>query len=251
MTRSLFPDDDKKRDRGIGGLAPQDALSRSEQSALRSLGADELDTRAEHTSAPAYTPSAPRTSSSAQGGTGRAAQRGPQYANVFTMAKGNSKYLTGERDKPVSNMWGSAIGLIAMIAFIGFFFFITNTQTSSRSSSSTPPAIFFLFFAAFGLFWIFSAVREWRRYTYFVTNGQLLIGEVVNANGQWVWTGSGKSRSRKYQVTVNYRLRTPDGQTIDGKESAYRNDLARQSLPEPGAQIAALYVPTDQQTRLL
>lgn len=76
-------------------------------------------------------------------------------------------------------------------------------------------------------------------------NGQVLVGQVVYANGRWVTSGSGKNRSRSYRVTVQYRVKLPNGQLLEGQEQATRGDLARKGVPVSGTPIALLYTPED------
>jgi hypothetical protein len=67
----------------------------------------------------------------------------------------------------------------------------------------------------------------------------------VYANGRWVRTGSGKSSSSSYRVTVRYRVKLPSGQVLEGEETATRRDLARKGVPVPGTPIAVLHTPED------
>jgi hypothetical protein len=270
MSDSLFKDDNSSlRDSGIGGLRSDDDLSRKAAEAMRKMQREDqteeaqrllrevedepraeprrslsdFDLQRDELAAPAVRPPV------VDAGTGRPVQRGQHLADVFTIRRGNRKYLTGESATPASDMWGYLTGLLITGAFL--IFMLTSSFGGKTSSGNQPPALLYVFMIGFDVVMVVLMVRAVKQARYFAQHGQLLLGRVVSASGRWVTTGSGKSRSRKYKVTLQYRLALPDGETLENTETHSRNDLARSSLPEPGAPVAALYVADGKQLRLL
>jgi hypothetical protein len=251
MSDSLFKSDKNSplRDSGIGGLQSNDDLSRKAQETLRNMRREDAREEAERlkreTTSSAAT-SAPRTAYA--DAFGRAVQRGPHLANVFTIKRGNTKYLTGQSETIVSDFWGYVFGIFMVGIFLVVFLFIS---ANPGSSSKPPPPVLILAFFAFDAVLVGLMIRSVMQANYFSKNGTLLMGTVGSADGRWVTTGSGKNRSRKYRVTLNYRVSLPDGEVVNKSETHDRNDLARGALPEPGDPIAVLYVPDSKKMRLL
>ena len=252
MSDSLFKSDKNSplRDTGIGGLQANDDLSRQAQETLRNMRREDQREEAERlqreTVSSGGIVSDQRTAYAKQ--FGRAEQRGPHLANVFTIKRGNKKYLTGESESIASDFWGYLFGIIIVGVFLAVFFFIAD---SPGRSSKPPPPVLILAFFAFDAVLVGLMIRSVMQANYFAKNGTLLMGTVGSADGRWVTTGSGKNRSRKYRVTLNYRVSLPDGEVINKTETHDRNDLARGGLPEPGTPIAVLYVPDTKKMRLL
>lgn len=252
MSDSLFKSDKNSplRDSGIGGLKANDDLGRKAAETLRNMQREDQREEAERLKreiASGVAPSeAPRTAYA--NAFGRAVQRGPHLANVFTIKRGNKKYLTGESETIVSDFWGYLFGIFMVGIFLVVFLFIS---ANPGSSSKPPPPVLILAFFAFDAVLFGLMIRSVMQANYFSKNGTLLMGTVGSATGRWVTTGSGKSRSRKYKVTLNYRVSLPDGEVVNKTETHDRNDLARGGLPEPGDPIALLYVPDTKKMRLL
>jgi hypothetical protein len=252
MNDSLFKSDKNSplRDSGIGGLQANDDLSRKAAETLRNMQREDQREEAERlqreVSSGVAAPAPARTAYA--DAFGRAVQRGPQLANVFTIKRGNQKYLTGETDSIVSDFWGYLFGIFMVGIFLVVFLFIS---ANPGSSSKPPPPVLILAFFAFDAVLVGLMIRSVMQANYFAKNGTLLMGTVGSADGRWVTTGSGKNRSRKYRVTLNYRVSLPDGEVVNKSETHDRNDLARGGLPEPGAPVAVLYVPDTKKMRLL
>jgi hypothetical protein len=263
MSDSLFKDDDNRgalRDAGIGGLRADDDLSRKAAEAMKNMQRQDAIEEAERRQRERE--AAPRRSlddfdlrrgtvkpaeQPAGTGTGRPVQRGPHLANVFTITRGNDKYLTGKSESPASG----ALGFIGMMAFVavvfGFIFAVSSTDSPGRKGFGEV----FVIIIGINLLMAVFMVRSIMQARYFARHGQLLVGSVTSASGRWVTTGSGKNRSRKYKVSVGYALSLPNGETIHKTETHNRNDLARGGLPEPGTPIAVLWVPENGRLRLL
>lgn len=189
------------------------------------------------------------------GGTGRPVQRGPHLANVFTLRRGDEKYLTGERDTLRSGNAVILLVIVILAAALGFTLFMFNTTGimdmempffDTGGLMSLPVLIiggvFGLIFLILFLVMVFGA----RRRRFYLNNGQLLLGQVVAAWGRWhTSTTSEGGSTRSYRVTVKYRVRAPDGLVIEDQATETRNDLARSVLPNPGDPLAVLYVDKD------
>lgn len=252
MSNPLFKSDKNSplRDSGIGGLQSNDDLNRKAQETLRNMRREDAREEAERlqreTVSQGGVVADQRTAYAKQ--FGRAEQRGPHLANVFTIKRGNKKYLTGEAETIASDLWGYLFTIFIVGLFLVFFFFIS---ANPGRSSKPPPPVLILAFVAFDLVMIGLMIRSVMQANYFAKNGTLLLGTVGSADGRWVTTGSGKNRSRKYKVTLNYRVSLPDGESINKTETHDRNDLARGGLPKNGDPIAVLYVPDTKKMRLL
>jgi hypothetical protein len=252
MSDSLFKSDKNSplRDSGIGGLQANDDLSRKAAETLRNMQREdqrEEAERAQREAARGVSSPAPAQTAYADA-FGRAVQRGPHLANVFTIKRGNRKYLTGESSTIASNFWGYLFGIFMASIFLIAFLFIS---ANPGSSSKPPPPVLILAAFAFDAVLFGLMIRSVMQANYFSKNGTLLMGTVGSANGRWVTTGSGKNRSRNYKVTLNYRVSLPDGEVVNKTETHDRNDLARGGLPEPGDPVAVLYVPDTKKMRLL
>jgi hypothetical protein len=175
------------------------------------------------------------------GGNGRPVQRGPQLANVFTLYRRNSNYLTGER----AHLQHNPLGYVLMI---GIFIFVYAILWFTFRSIEMPGEIFspmqvlgllgFVFGAislvAIGV-WIWNIRRD-RRYE---SQGNLLLGKVTRANGYW---SSDSEGGRSFKVRVDYRVRLPEGTTVDHQATHTRRDLAGGGLPRPGDPVAVLAI---------
>lgn len=240
------------RDAGIGGIRANDALSRGEELARRTFAADRDDSPAPSLTNFVIPDSADTSGTALDGGTGRPVQRGPHLSGVFTLNKGNIKYLLGEKDRPASEFWGYIVGIAITAIIVGIMFFADSQESVRSTSSDRPPWEFILPISiGFDFLLLFFMVRSSRQAKHFHENGQLLLGQIVSAHGRWVTTGSGKNRSRNYKVTLNYRLRLTDGEVHNGSDTQNRNDLARQGVPDPGMPIAVLVLPDTKKMRLL
>jgi hypothetical protein len=180
------------------------------------------------------------------GGNGRPVQRGPQLANIFTLYRRNSKYLTGERAHLQHNPLGYIlmIGIFILvlgILYVAFKVFPANIDEAKE----IVDLVFILLALAFGaisvvaLFvWAWNIRRD-RRYE---AQGQLLLGKVTRAWGRWKSDSEG---GRKFLVTVSYRVRLPEGTTLEHEATHKRGDLARGGLPNPGDPVAVLAIDRD------
>lgn len=264
MSDSLFKGDRNSplRDSGIGGLKSNDDLSRQAAETLRQMQRE--DQREEDERRRREGEAAPRRSlddfdlrrdtlppvqqPTADAGTGRSVQRGPHLSDVFTLWRGNHKYLLGESESLSTDMWGYLIG----IGFTAAFYVILMTSSSaSRSVRNTGvPSFVYAFIIIFGALLTVLMVRSIMDARYYLRNGTLLLGRLDSVDGRWVVTGSGKNRSRKYKVTVAYSVTLPDGRVVSKTQTHTRGDLARGGLPAQGTRIAVLAVDSDK-VRLL
>ncbi|MBK9124661.1 MAG: hypothetical protein IPM16_16295 [Chloroflexi bacterium] len=251
---------------GISGFGSGDALSQQEDALRRQFAADaRADQQAELEGEGVSVSVGPtfvwsNTMGSAApveltGGTGRPVQRGPQLANVFTLRRGDEKYLTGERNTLRSGNGVILLVVVILVAALGFTLFMFNATGFTdmqmpffdTSGLTNLPVliiggVFGLIFLILFLVMVFGA----RRRRFYLNNGQLLLGQVVAAWGRWhTSTDSEGGTSRSYRVTLKYRVRAPDGLVIEDEASETRNDLARSVLPNPGDPIALLYVDKD------
>jgi hypothetical protein len=179
------------------------------------------------------------------GGNGRPVQRDPQLARIFTLYRRNSKYLTGERAHLQHNP-------LAYVLMIGIFIFVYAILWVTFRSIELPMGDLFSPMQVLGLIgfvfgaisvvaigiWIWNIRRD-RRYE---SQGQLLLGKVTRANGYWSTSSEG---GRSFRVRVDYRVRLPDGTTVDHQATHTRGDLARGGLPNPGDPVAVLAINRD------
>ena len=193
------------------------------------------------------------------GGDGRVMQRSQMFPSVFLLYPKNLKYVRGESLKPTTSSGNGLVGVIFVVVFMVIFFGISGFGESMlRQFSSisrfgldmgnlmrSPLSIFMgIFVLIIGIISVVS-IRNARRMSRLSQTGSLLIGQASAVNGRWVSTGSGSSRSRSYKVSVAYRVRLPDGRTVNGQDTATRSDLARGVLPVPGTPVAILYANDD------
>ena len=177
------------------------------------------------------------------GGNGRPVQRGPQLANIFTLYRGNAKYLTGERAHLQHNPLGYILMIGIFIFVLGILYVAFNAFPANiDEAKETVDLVFVLLAVVFGaisvvtlLVWAWNIRRDRR----FESQGQLLLGRVTRAWGRWKNDSEG---GRKFLVTVNYRVRLPEGTTIDHEATHRRGDLARGGLPESGDPVAVLAI---------
>lgn len=180
------------------------------------------------------------------GGSGRPVQRGPQLANVFTLYRRNTKYLSGERNHIPHNLLGYVltigilIGTFAIIA--GAFRAFPDISNSSGFTLDAVLVFVGAIFAAIILGAVAIYVWNRRRDRRYESQGQLLLGQTLRASGGW---HSGSEGGRSFDVTVHYRVRMPDGTVLDHKANATRNDLSRGGLPSPGDPVAVLAIDRD------
>src|SRR5690606_29285992 len=116
---------------------------------------------------------------------GRAEQRGLHLANVFTIKRGNQKYLTGESSTIASDFWGYLFTVVIVGIFLAVFFVIS---ANPGSSSKPPPPVLILGFLAFDAVMFGLMIRSVMQANYFAKNGTLLLGTVGSADGRWVTT---------------------------------------------------------------
>lgn len=250
MNDSLFKSDKNSplSDSGIGGLRADDDLSRRAAETLRNMQREDRREEDQYLRRETGSGTAAPTRNAYANAFGRAVQRGPQLASVFTIKRGNKKYLTGQSEKIASDFRGFLVGIFAIVGFATFFAMVT---INPGRSSKPPPPFVFIIFVIIALVLIILMIRSVLQAQYFVQNGTLLMGTVGSASGRWVVSGSGKSRTRNYKVTLKYHVALPNGEAIDRTETHDRNDLAKGGLPEPGDPIAILYVPDTKKMRLL
>ncbi|KXK53697.1 MAG: hypothetical protein UZ13_00621 [Chloroflexi bacterium OLB13] len=251
---------------GISGFASGDALSQQEDALRRQFVADN---RADQQAArdadgvsisvgPTFVWSDTMGSAAPvelTGGDGRPVQRGPQLANVFTLRRGDGKYLTGERNTLRSGNGVILLVIVILAASLGFTLFMFNATgftdmevpfVDTGGLMNVPVLIIGGVFGSIFLILILVMVFGARRRRFYLKNGQLLLGQVVSAWGRWhTSTNSEGGTSRSYRVTVKYRVRAPEGLVIEDEATETRNDLARSVLPNPGDPIALLYVDKD------
>lgn len=178
---------------------------------------------------------------SVEGGTGRPVQRNQTFPAVFTLVKGNDKYLRGESERPTTT---SLVGLFISIGFmVAIFVFIGFTTFGAIGFGMGSSFQLFtgIFVLVMGII-VFTTVRDIQRANRLAANGVVLVGQIVNIYGRWVSSGSGKSRSRSYKVTAQCRVKLPDGRIFSAQGTATRGDLRNAVLPNPGSPIAILYV---------
>lgn len=192
------------------------------------------------------------------GGTGRPIQRGPQHANVFTLYRNHIKYLTGQVDHIPHAKWGYflpiGIFVVTFVAvFVGFRAFggmsgagpdiglgVGNFMSNTFNAVMVLIGGVFLLISIILLLVLMWNVRKNRRYEREAT---LLLGQVMQSGGRWYSsTDSDGHTSRNYRVTVAYRVRLPDGRTVDHQDTHNRNDLANAGLPGPGAPVAVMVI---------
>ena len=179
------------------------------------------------------------------GGNGRPVQRGPQLANIFTLYRGNSKYLTGERAHLQHTIFAYVlvIGILAGVYAIVWFTF--RTIDMEMGDFFSPMQILLMLGVLFGAI-ILGAIGLWiwntRRNRRYETQGQLLLGQVLRAGGNWESDSEG---GRNFKVRVDYRVRLPDGTTVDHQATHTRGDLAGSGLPQSGDPVAVLAIDRD------
>ena len=190
------------------------------------------------------------------GGDGRVMPRTQSFPQVFLLHPKNLKYVRGESEKPTNstfNPWIMVLILALSAAAALWIFdlgsFITRQVATIqrigldmgaliRNPLIISLGVVALIVVVLGWAWSYNA-RIMKR---LAGDGTLLLGQILITNGRWVSSGSGKNRSRSYKVTVAYRVRLPEGQLVDGQQTATRGDLARKGLPVPGTPVAVLYV---------
>lgn len=180
---------------------------------------------------------------SIDGGNGRPVQRGPQLANVFTLYRRNSQYLTGERAHLQHNPLGYILMIGIFILVLGILYVAFNAFPANiDEAKETVDLVFILLAVVFGaisvvalLVWAWNIRRD-RRYE---SQGNLLLGKVIRAWGRWKSDSEG---GRKFLVTVSYRVRLPEGTVLEHEATHRRGDLARGILPEPGDPVAVLAI---------
>lgn len=186
----------------------------------------------------------PPVNTEIDGGNGRPVQRGPQLANIFTLYRRNSKYLTGERAHLQHNPFFYLLMIGIFVVVYASLWFGLNTLEIEDDLFS-PSQVLILLGVLFGAisagaigFWIWNIRRD-RRYE---SQGQLLLGRVLRAGGGWETDSEGGS---SFKVRVDYRVRLPDGTTVDHHARHTRGDLARGGMPRPGDPVAVLAIDRD------
>jgi hypothetical protein len=179
------------------------------------------------------------------GGNGRPVQRGPQLANIFTLYRRNSQYLTGERAHLQHNPLGYILmlGIFALTyAILWFTFRAVEMPMGDLFSPMQVLGLLGFVFGAISLVaigvWIWNIRRDRR----FESQGQLLLGKVTRANGYWSTSSEG---GRSFKMRIDYRVRLPDGTTVDHQATHTRGDLAGGGQPYPGDPVAVLAIDRD------
>lgn len=179
------------------------------------------------------------------GGNGRPVQRGPQLANIFTLYRGNSKYLTGERAHLQHRLFGYVLVIGILAAVYAIMWFTFRNIEMEMGDFFSPMQILLMLGVIFGAvslgaigLWVWNTRRN-RRYE---TEGQLLLGRVLRAGGQWESDSEG---GRSFKVRVDYRVQLPDGTTVDHYGRHTRGDLSGGGLPRPGDPVAVLAIDRD------
>lgn len=185
------------------------------------------------------------------GGTGRPVQRGPQHQNVFTLYRGNQKYLTGERNHLTHNplaylLVTGILVLVFVILLVSFRSFGSVVENMAGFSLDTIllsiGGIFALVLVIMYAVWFYNILRNRR----FERVAQLYLGRIMAANGRWVSsTNSDGGTSRSYRVSIVYRVRIQDGREFEGNVTHTRGDLANGGLPMPGSPIAVMVIDAD------
>jgi hypothetical protein len=166
----------------------------------------------------------------ATGGTGAPIQRGPGLADVFVTEKKHRKFVMGEAaELPHNWMW-----LIFAVTFGGGFLVPVLFVREEM------PVIFYLIGVGLGGGFLVAWVLAERQRARLTRDGVFVLGELTSCTGKWVTSGSGSSRSRSYQLKIGYRVRLPNGQTLDKSLTRTRNDLAKQVLPGAGTRVAVM-----------
>lgn len=182
------------------------------------------------------------------GGTGRPAQRGPQMQNVFTLYRGNQKYLTGERNHLMHSPFAYLLvtGILALVFGILLVSFRSFSPLTENMAGFSLDTILLMIGGIFGLIlvimfavWFYNILRNRR----FERDAQLYLGRILAADGRWVSsTNSEGSTSRSYRVTLVYRVKLQDGREFEGTVTHTRGDLANGGLPMPGSPIAVMVI---------
>ena len=180
------------------------------------------------------------------GGNGRPVQRGPQLANIFTLYRRNAQYLTGERAHLQHNPLGYILMIGIFILVLGILYVGFNAFPADiDQAKEIVDLVFILLAVVFGAIsvaaigvWIWNIQRDRR----FESQGSLLLGKVTQAWGRWKSDSEG---SRKFLVTVSYRVRLPEGSILEHEATYKRGDLAGGGLPRPGDPVAVLAIDRD------
>ncbi|NOG52356.1 MAG: hypothetical protein HND48_25175 [Chloroflexi bacterium] len=147
------------------------------------------------------------------GGDGRPVQRGPQLANVFTLRRGDGKYLTGERNTLRSGNGVILLVIVILAASLGFTLFMFNATgftdmevpfVDTGGLMNVPVLIIGGVFGSIFLILILVMFFGARRRRFLPQErSSLLLGQVVSAWGRWhTSTNSEGGTSRSYRVTV-------------------------------------------------
>lgn len=207
------------------GIDVTDDLSKSERQFKQAVSSDAPGSALRFV-APAGTAWATATT----GGTGASIQRGPGLADVFVTEKKHRKFVMGEvNELPHNWMW-----LIFALIFGGGF--LIPALFVNEEMPIILYVIGIVMGGAFLIVWIM-AERQRARLT---REGVFLLGELTSCTGKWVSSGSGSSRSRSYRLKIDYRVRLPNGQTLEKSATRTRNDLAKKILPDAGTRVAVM-----------
>ncbi|NWJ95068.1 MAG: hypothetical protein HXX20_04730 [Chloroflexi bacterium] len=161
--------------------------------------------------------------------------------NLFVLNPRCRPFLTGDRRDRQGWIWALVIALF--FGFMGFIM-VTIPFRSSRYRLSLFPSIVVIFLGLFliivGLAFLYVVARR----HYLEKTGQILQGELVSIKGERsnISTGSHSNRKRKHIVSASYRFRSPSGRTLEGNNSAARDDLKHHTLPTAGTPVAVLYI---------
>jgi hypothetical protein len=171
--------------------------------------------------------------------TGGGRSRTTYYHVVYDYVVASSRY---EKDETVSSASYNAFAIGDMV---DVFYLRENPREARLSASLQGIDIPWGVPVYAGLFLLVAgnpSIREWQRRRY-SQQGQLLNGTLITAGGR----NAGRSG---FQVTYQYRVRSPLGVDLIGKRTVQRNDLRKQPMPENGSPVKVLYI-DDQHHRLL
>jgi hypothetical protein len=169
------------------------------------------------------------------GGDGQPKTAADLPANLFVLERRNRPFISGQSRTPYLKLTGCMLIVMVLIGAVVLALIAANQVVLAFC-----PGIFLIVL-------VFGVVNDTVRRVRLTFGGQLLVGQVVSANGQWIERSGSRptesaSRSiRNYQVTIQYRLKTPSGNLLNITHNERRYDLANRALPTPGTPIAVLY----------
>lgn len=176
-------------------------------------------------------------------------ERGPHLAGLYTVQPYNAKYLTGEVGAPSSDWVAWFAGIVIVTFAFGSAWLVFDLR--ARSAFMPSPTWLLLVMAGIDAYLLYRMIQAIRRMRQWARRGVLCLGTVVASDGELKSEGFGRSRHQVYELTVEYRIELPDGRAVQGRQTEKRPDYRRARAPEPGEQIAALYLPETGEVLLL